>query len=60
VKETKAVNRRDLFLSLTVGAAGLVGAGGAVAAPSPLPASAWERGDVERASEWFTALGSLA
>jgi DNA-binding beta-propeller fold protein YncE len=45
VKETKAVNRRDLFLGVTVGAVGLVGAG--VAAPSPLPTGAWKRGDVD-------------
>jgi hypothetical protein len=31
VKETKAVNRRDLFFGVTVGAAGLVGAAVAVA-----------------------------
>ena len=54
MKDSKAVNRRDLFFGVTVGAAGLVGAGGAVAAPSPLPASSgwepssgWERGVVE-------------
>jgi streptogramin lyase len=49
VKEPKAVNRRDLFLGVSVGAAGLVGTG-AVAAPSAalaLPAGAWERGDVD-------------
>jgi DNA-binding beta-propeller fold protein YncE len=52
VEEAKAVNRRDFFnrLGVTVGAAGLVGTGGAVgagAAPSPLPASGWERGVVD-------------
>jgi sugar lactone lactonase YvrE len=46
MKEPKAVNRRDVFLGVTVGAAGLVGTG-AVAAPSALPATGWNRGIVE-------------
>jgi hypothetical protein len=46
VKEPKAVNRRDVFLGVMAGGAGLAG-GRAVAAPSALPAGGWDRGTVD-------------
>ena len=49
MKEPKAVNRRDVFLGVMAGGAGLVGTG-AVAAPSqfpsPFPSTGWDRGVV--------------
>jgi sugar lactone lactonase YvrE len=46
VKESKTVNRRDLFLGVMAGGAGLVGTG-AAAAPSAWPAGPSERGEVD-------------
>ena len=46
MKESKTVNRGDLFLGVMAGGAGLVGTG-AAAAPSTLPAGPCERGDVD-------------
>jgi sugar lactone lactonase YvrE len=46
MKEPKTVNRRDLFLGVMAGGAGLV-ATGAAAAPSALPAGPGEGGDVD-------------
>jgi sugar lactone lactonase YvrE len=47
MKESKTVNRRDLFLGIMAGGAGLVGTGAAAAAPSTLPAGPCKRGDVD-------------